>query len=91
MTFLKFHFFNFFQGHTSYLWTITFSSDETRLVSSGSDKYVCLWDTETGEKLNTIEIFATVWDVSFSPDSAYFAVATSNGKIKIIDTLTCHV
>ena len=41
-------------GHTEHIWSLTFSSDGTRLFSGSSDNTVRLWDVELAEEIATL-------------------------------------
>ena len=49
--------------------SVAFSPDGKHIVSGSEDKTLQLWDTETGEMLQTLEGHKDeVWAVAFSPD-----------------------
>lgn len=42
------------KGHTNFILAVRFSSDGTRLAAGSMDKTVLIWDTHTGQILNTL-------------------------------------
>src|SRR5205823_3717468 len=42
-------------GHTNGVWSVTISADGKRLLTSGNDRNLRLWDADTGEQLRVFE------------------------------------
>ncbi|KAL7897312.1 WD40-repeat-containing domain protein [Trichoderma sp. TUCIM 5745] len=66
--------------------SIAFASDRKLLASAYADKTVCIWCTETGKLLQTLQHHAKKleysWvDVAFSPDLRYVVAAGASGAI----------
>jgi WD40 repeat protein len=68
--------------HASEVWSLAFSPDGTRLVSSSTDGTVRLWDAKTGELLHTLNVPRYPWrGFAFSPTSAMVASGGPGGTI----------
>src|SRR5262245_25280917 len=59
-----------FLGHQDSVWALAVSPDGSRLLSSGGDRTVRLWDVETGRELGQLKGHKHwgVFCVAFSPD-----------------------
>jgi WD40 repeat protein len=75
------------RGHTADVSSVVFSPDGSRLASASSDTTVKIWDTATGEELQTLEghTFA-VYSVAFSPDGRRLASCSPDKTVKVWDT-----
>lgn len=73
------------RGHTSWVNSVSFSPDGTRIVSGSSDKTVRLWDGATGQPVG--EPFhghtSGVRSVAFSPDGTRIVSASVDGTIRL--------
>lgn len=73
------------QGHGTTVWAAAFTSDGSRLATSGySDGTVKLWSVATGEEVHTLRGHeAHVTGLAFSPDDARLFSADTSGIVRI--------
>ncbi|KAH9209097.1 beta transducin-like protein HET-E2C40 [Leptodontidium sp. 2 PMI_412] len=75
------------EGHRSYVFSVTFSHDSTRLASASNDHTIRIWNSSSGDCLQTLEGHRSdVFSVTFSHDSTRLASASKDTIIKIWDT-----
>lgn len=75
-----------FEGHTHFIWCVTFSPDGSTLASGSNDNTVKLWDASTGKTITTLQGHTgPVYTVSFSPDGTTLASASTDGTLKLWD------
>jgi RNA polymerase sigma factor (sigma-70 family) len=68
------------KGHTEAAFDLAFSPDGTKLVSTGLDHTVRIWDARTGKELHTLRGHTmAVVCVAFEPDGKHFLTAASDG------------
>jgi pre-mRNA-processing factor 17 len=76
-------------GHEEGVKAIHFSNDGSEFLSSGYDRYIRLWDVETGQARGTFSNRKMGYDVKFYPnDNNVFLVAASDNKIYQWDVRT---
>ncbi len=80
------------RGHTNWIWSVVFSPDGTRLLSSSEDQTIRLWDVGTGQCLQVLRDHSDwVWAVVFSPDGAQFASASNDQTLRLWNAATGQV
>ncbi len=77
------------EGHTSYVWSVSFSPDGTTFASGSNDNTVKLWNVATRTNIATLEGHTSaVWSVAFSPDGTTLASGSSDDTMKLWDVAT---
>lgn len=75
-----------FEGHSSWVNSVVFSRDLTRLASASDDHTIRIWDGSNGACLQTLEGHSnSVTSVAFSYDSSRLASASWDCTVKIWD------
>ena len=78
------------KGHSSYVRSVSFSPDGTRIASGGGaykkPGEIKLWDASTGEELHTLKGHTdNVSSVTFSPDGTRIASGSDDKTIRVWD------
>ncbi len=69
-------------GHTHTVSFVVFNDDESRLISSGWDKTIRIWNTDTGDELNTLRAHSS-WVNAVLYEHGKIFSASSDNSIKI--------
>ncbi len=77
-------------GHTGNINCITFSPDAKKLLSGSSDGSVKVWNSETGDLLNTVTFGDNITSVSYSGTGNVYGV-TSIGSAFLTDMETGYI
>jgi hypothetical protein len=76
-------------GHSRSVVSVAFNHDGSRILSGSADKTIKIWDSKTGELLNTLEGHSSsVLSVSFNYDGTKIASGSADSTVKIWDTRT---
>jgi eukaryotic-like serine/threonine-protein kinase len=63
--------------------SLSFSRDDTLLVSGGDDGRVRLWDVRSGSLRDSVQGHDRVWCTAFAPDGERLATAGQDGTVKL--------
>jgi WD40 repeat protein len=74
------------EGHKLAVWTIVFTRDGKRFLSSDSSGAVKIWNSETLEEERTLQHSTWIRPLALSPDGDTLAVGRGDGSIRIWDT-----
>ncbi len=78
-------------GHAAQVLDASFSTDGTRVATSGFDRTARIWDARSGRELLTLAGHnAEVAQVAFSPDNLRVATASWDGTARIWDVSGSH-
>jgi len=74
--------------HSEFVFYVAFSSTDELLASCSQDKSICLWNTKTGELIQTL--VGRTWPITlaFSPDGTTLASGDLDGKVTLWDLRT---
>ena len=76
-------------GHTAEITSVLYSPDGKTLASGSMDKTICLWDTQTGKHIRTLEGHTDVVNgISYSPDGKTLASGSEDSTIRLWDIQT---
>ena len=77
------------KGHNTYVSSMAFSPDGSRLVSVDGDGKILVWDASTFALLETLTGSTDyVYAIAFSPDGRYLAIGYYNGTVTLWDFST---
>ena len=79
-------------GHTHYVYSVSYSPDGRKIISTSEDKTIKIWDANTGSCLQTLTGHTNgVSSVLYSPDGRKIVSASGDKTIKIwdVNTGTC--
>ncbi|MCB9641566.1 MAG: trypsin-like serine protease [Myxococcales bacterium] len=80
------------QAHgSSSLYGVAFNHDGTRLATVATDRYVRVWNANTGQMLYQHRADATPYSVSFHPDKTRIFVASSDQHVRIFNDTSGQV
>jgi len=74
-----------FIGHKGAVWQARLSNDASRAVTASADFSAKIWDTFTGECLETLQHNHIVRSVTFNPTTGYVATGGQEKKLRIYD------
>ena len=77
------------RGHESYVESVAFSPDGTRIATASGDNTVRVWNAQTGESIHTLDAHTNdAYAVAFSPDGSRIASGAADDVIRIWDAET---
>ena len=75
-------------GHEEDVYSVGFSLDSKRVVTTSDDDSAIVWDTSSGEPLLTVKIGRDTGGASFSPDGRLLAIPGRGGSVLVLDAAT---
>ena len=78
------------RGHKGSVYQVAFNSDGRRLVSSGTDGQVILWDAVTGKPLHRHRFADKTLCAAYSPDGCTVGTGTARAMCYLLE-LPQHV
>ena len=73
-----------FRGHSQEIWSVSFAPDGLTLASGGNDRFLRMWDIESGRELRKLRGHTQlVRQVQYSPDGQILASASEDRTIRL--------
>jgi WD40 repeat protein len=76
-----------FSGHRGKVYKAVYSSDGSKIISTGEDATIRIWDVKTQKELHRINLAIekpkSITDISFTQDDQSFAASNINGTVMI--------
>jgi WD40 repeat protein len=77
------------RGHSSEVYSATFSPDGNRIVTASDDRTARIWDAATGQTTSILQQHAApVYSATFSPDGRYVATVGGDAAVYYWDSQT---
>lgn len=76
------------KAHNELIQDISFAEDNTTLVSASLDKYVKLWDTDTGKNIMSFNTGVELWSVDLVSDASIIIVGCADGTVRFLTKVT---
>jgi WD40 repeat protein len=72
------------KGHTSYVTSVVFNHDGTKIVSGSRDNTIRVWNVDTGECISTLKCHTRdVFSVRFNHDGTKIVSGSDDETIKV--------
>jgi WD40 repeat protein len=82
------------RAHHSYVVGMVFTADSRRLISGSFDKYIKIWDVDSGKCLESWQSSAAIYSIALSGDGKILACNGEHGSILLWDVAVarceCH-
>jgi WD40 repeat protein len=79
-------------GHSRSVNSVAFSSNGMKVVSGSEDRTIKIWETATGDELNTFNGDSwAVFSVAFSPDGKYIVSGSRDVAIRLWNIITGEI
>ncbi|KAJ3553363.1 hypothetical protein NM688_g3652 [Phlebia brevispora] len=76
-------------AHTATIWSMGFSPQGDRIVTSSDDSTARIWDAQTGNELVILhEHTGPIWTSEFSPDGQYVVTGSLDETIAVCDSFS---
>ncbi len=72
------------KAHNELIQDISFAEDNKTLVSASLDKYVKLWDTDTGKNIMSFDTGVELWSVDLVSDASIIIVGCADGTVRFL-------
>ena len=73
-------------GHGDWVTSIaTHPVKRDLFLTTSLDHTIKIWSTQTHKKISEIDLGSPVWGAAYSPSGDYFAVATENGTVSLLN------
>ena len=73
-----------FRGHSHGVWDVAYSPDGLTLVSGGADRFLRVWEIETGRMVKSLKGHTNdIRQVAFSPDGQILATGSDDRTIRL--------
>jgi WD40 repeat protein len=74
---------NVLKGHAGPVWSVDWRPTSNQVASGGEDGTVRIWNSTTGEQLQTIQVGHSVVSLAWSPDGSKIAYGGESGTVQI--------
>jgi len=78
-------------AHQGQATCVNYNKDNTKLVSTGTDEFVKIWDAETGKLISSFNNGTKVWFCKFITNDTKILFCDNKGYAKVLDIATNNI
>jgi len=71
-------------AHNEIVQSVSWAEDNKTVVTGSLDKYVKLWNSDTGENLMSMDVGSDIWGVDLTSSGDRILVGCADGSVKML-------
>ena len=71
-------------AHNEIVQSVSWAEDNRTIVTGSLDKFVKLWNSDTGENLMSMDVGSDIWGVDLTSSADHIMVGCADGSVKMM-------
>jgi len=71
-------------AHNEIVQSVSWAEDNKTIVTGSLDKYVKLWNSDTGENLMSMDAGSDIWGVDLTSSGDHILIGCADGSVKML-------